>query len=186
MANVVENLSSYGRSVFTHDTLLRWVSNPATLVTVGAPILIDTSIWKFLASSTGSYAVLARTPDVCALLEHRTQLYTMLVACAFCIFQVLLWSFFGGAAEGTEEKKRAGWRHTIAIVLGIILIWTIFSGRLMSEDVVAMYKLGACQQGVPSPMEFPPLASPITQMRIFIVFLLLFASARNGEHAPAA
>lgn len=185
MANIAANFWGYVRGAFTHDNLLRWVRNPATLVSVGAPTIIATSLWNFLASSTGSYAVLARTPEVCALLEHRTQLYTMLVACAFCVFQVLLWSFFGGAQEGTERVPRTGWRNTIVIVLSGLLLWTIFSGTLMSESVIAMYRVGACEYGVPSPTDIPPLASPITQMRIFILVLVLFASARNGKHAPA-
>lgn len=183
MSTLFQNLFGQVRNSFSHESLQRWVTNPATLVTVGAPIIIDTCLWNFVATSSGNYANLAKTPDVCALLEHRTQLYTMLVASAFCVFQALLWSFFGGKQDGTEVKPRSPWATTVVIILCCALVWAIFSGTLMSENVVALYKAGACEHGVPSPMEFPPLSSPITWLRIFILFLILFAGSPNGKHA---
>jgi hypothetical protein len=185
MPQFIITLWSYASGPFTHSNLLRWVRNPATLVTIGAPIVIDTCLWNFLAVSTGSYANLARSPDVCALLEHRTQLYTMLVASAFCIFQALLWSLFGAGQEDNNSKPRSPWRTTVVIFLSCALLWAVFSGTLMSENVVALYKVGACEHGVPSPMDIPPLSSPITWLRIFIAVLVLFASAPNGKHARA-
>jgi hypothetical protein len=170
----------------SHDTIMAWLLSPAVLVTICAPILIDTSLWFFLAASPGGdYAQLARTPSVCALLEHRTQLYTMLIAFAFCTMQIFA-PGAGDIAQNRQEIRQSKFRlkHTIFAVLVVCVTFAIFGGHLMSETVVGLYKAGACEQGVASPLQMPPLTSPVTWLRVFILVVAFFTALSESRRAP--
>lgn len=82
--------SGRSRASFWHRHLLAWITNPATLITVLAPVTISVCVAYFISSNDhGTYRNLIKEPNTCALLEHRTNLYTLIVASAFLIFELV-------------------------------------------------------------------------------------------------
>jgi hypothetical protein len=174
-------MPDFKRRIFTHENVRRWLFNPATLVTIAGPTISDVCLWFFVASSAGQYAVLAKNPNVCALIEHRTQLYTLVVAYCFCVIELIF-----GVWGGTSIKKRnaSTWRTTLTFCLGGIILFGALGGYLMSENVVDMYRHGSCALGIPSPGDMPPLRSPITWLRILVLLLVLVATTLERASPP--
>jgi hypothetical protein len=102
----------------------------------------------------------------------------MLVAFAFCVIQV-----FDVKLRATGEARqqmRFGWPHTLLLILIAAVLIGVFGGYLMSEPVVDMYKAGYCEQGVSSPFQVPPLSSPITWLRAFILIVVFFSTVAEA------
>lgn len=162
------------RVALSLDAFTRWAVNPATLVTILGPALADISLWFFVATSTGKMAALTKSPDVCALLEHRTQFYTMIVAYGFFVIELIFGSQ-GPIARAASRRHRPNWGAAAILSIGFGIGIFVFGGYMMSERVIEMYRAGACLSGVPSPVDPPPLGSPITWIRALIVIVLALA-----------
>ena len=175
------------RGALSQDALTRWALNPATLITVLGPALADVCLWFFIATSNGKMATLTKSPEVCALLEHRTQLYTMVIAYGFCVIELIFGPLAPVSRSGLR-KDRPSWGMAAIIIIGIIIGALGFGGYLMSERVIELYQSGACLRGVPSPDDPPPLASPITWIRALIVIVLFIATLteQRGSNSESA
>src|ERR1700733_12315489 len=156
--------------------VLRSALNPATLVTAGAPWLIAVAQAFYVANKAGGYADLINQPRVCGLLEHRTQLYTLIVAYFFYLFIVIrICVASGKTTSGSWNYYRLETHKHIVVILIAFLAtsiytgWFILGGHVMTRSLIDIYaNLESCREGTITATEFPPLSSPITWLRIFV------------------
>jgi hypothetical protein len=155
-------------------------------VSAGAPILVSLCLALFLSSSEpspGSYAELAKSAKNCALLEHRTQLCVLIVALGFCILQVWKGPLLSMVAAADEPSERGpGWPMTLTLILVFVFGFFFLHGELMTERVVDLYRDGNCSLGKVSALEFPPLWSPITWLRVIIIVVAFLSSFFRLHH----
>ncbi len=157
-------------------SIIRALFNPATLLTFFAPPLIAVTEAFFRTDVGPRYLSVVQQEEVCGLLDHRTQLYTLIVAFAFFLLQT-------GAVAGKRlvtvpgninlEKIKhdpfVGWYIVTMFLISVAFFVCMFSGRFMTPQIVDMYAaLPTCVMKHVGQFGMPPLSSPITIFRAVI------------------
>lgn len=156
--------------------------NPATIITLIAPLLIIVSEAFFRSNSSELYIRILKTKEVCGLLDHRTQMYTLIVAYFFFLLQTGEIVFrrlrtTSGTIDLRKKEAFPGYCALTMLVSVVAFFWLMLTGHFMTSDVVEQYSnLPGCVGGNVGTMQMPPLTSPITIFRVGTGFLAALIS----------
>jgi hypothetical protein len=158
---------------------------------LGAPTVLAIAESFFLANETGPYKDALANPNVCALLELRTQLYTLVIVYFFFAVQFVEMTLLQvktseGGWHWPRLKEHKHYGHCLALFVIVSLgLWYLFAnGLLMTSGALDSYRaLRSCSSFHVSSYEFPPLDTWITISRFGVGIMAFVITYLDRRHA---
>jgi len=166
------------------------MANPSSIVAVAAPTILSIVELFFLINDSGPYNKALIDPNVCALLEHRTQLYTLVVAYFFFTLQFSNMVHRqivtrNGSWEWKRAKDHSHLGHCTALfaALTISLGYLFLSGRMMTTTGLDAYRsLKSCTHHQIYAVELPPLDAWVTICRFLVAIIAFSVTLLDRRH----
>lgn len=164
------------------------IFNPVTIVSIAAPTIMNINLLYLRDGLTRSSDAWQETllhsiddMNVLAIIDYRTQFYTLLLVTIFYISQNFrfYWLEFFGKHTGNEAIKKLSQDtraiiHLFCVVIVVIIVLSFaFSGKLGGPELIEEYLK---QSGEIDIMSIPPYNSFITWLRVVFILMGIYTA----------
>ena len=176
--------------------VLKGMFNPVTIATVAAPMLMNINLLAIRENLTRGEGVwnerllaILSDPPALAILDYRTQLYTLLIVVIFYAGQNLAFywkNFFshktGDVALAELTSDRAAMLHLTLVILACLSVvaFTLIE-QYSGSSLVHKYVRETVDISI---VATPPLGSEITWLRVIFIFMGIYTTTFIRSYKP--